>query len=298
MPASIRIKRSITNATPASLLEGELAYSEVSNNLFIGANGGADVVTIGGSGTYLKTAQLLTEILAIDGPGSGINADLLDGFNTATGTTATTIPVRDASGLLPGGITGNAATATKWATGRTVSLTGDATGTSGTLDGTANVSISVTLANSGVTADTYPKVTVNSKGLVTGGASLIASDIPTLTAAKISDFDTQVRTNRLDQMSAPQLDVGWNSRKITGLLDPTNAQDAATKAYVDAADTAGEVMAGAGLTKSGSTLDVGGTADRISVSADAVDIASTYVGQTSITTLGTITTGTWDGGTF
>lgn len=57
----------------------------------------------------------------------------------------------------------------------------------------------------------------------------------------------------------------------------------------------GQIIAGAGLTKNGNTLDVGGTTDRISVSADAVDIASTYVGQTSITTLGTITTGVWEG---
>lgn len=57
----------------------------------------------------------------------------------------------------------------------------------------------------------------------------------------------------------------------------------------------GQITAGAGLTKTGSTLDVVGTAGRISVAADSVDIASTYVGQTSITTLGTVTTGTWAG---
>ena len=58
---------------------------------------------------------------------------------------------------------------------------------------------------------------------------------------------------------------------------------------------AGQITAGAGLTKTGNTLDVIGTANRITVNADSVDIASTYVGQTSITTLGTITTGTWQG---
>lgn len=57
---------------------------------------------------------------------------------------------------------------------------------------------------------------------------------------------------------------------------------------------AGQSIAGNGLTKTGNTLDVVGTPDRISVSADAVDIASTYVGQSSITTLGTIATGTWE----
>lgn len=58
---------------------------------------------------------------------------------------------------------------------------------------------------------------------------------------------------------------------------------------------AGQITAGDGLTKSGNTINAVGTTDRITVSADAIDIASTYAGQTSITTLGTIGTGTWQG---
>lgn len=57
----------------------------------------------------------------------------------------------------------------------------------------------------------------------------------TQTASTISDFDTQVRTSRLDQMSAPTTSVSMNSQKITGLATPTSATDAATKAYVDSA---------------------------------------------------------------
>jgi len=53
-------------------------------------------------------------------------------------------------------------------------------------------------------------------------------------AATISDFDTQVRTNRLDQMAAPTAAVALNGQKITGMADPTAAQDASTKAYTDA----------------------------------------------------------------
>jgi hypothetical protein len=77
-------------------------------------------------------------------------------------------------------------------------------------------------------------------GPTTGGAvaptfrTQVAADIPTLTAAKISDFDTQVRTSRLDQLAAPTASVSLNSQKITNLLDPTAAQDATTKNYVDA----------------------------------------------------------------
>jgi hypothetical protein len=58
---------------------------------------------------------------------------------------------------------------------------------------------------------------------------------------------------------------------------------------------AGQITAGDGLTKTGNTINVVGTADRITANADSVDIASTYAGQSSITTLGTITTGVWNG---
>jgi len=62
--------------------------------------------------------------------------------------------------------------------------------------------------------------------------------------------------------------------------------------------SAGQTIAGNGLTKSGNTIDVNGTTDRITVNASAVDIASTYVGQTSITTLGTISSGSWNADTI
>jgi hypothetical protein len=54
-------------------------------------------------------------------------------------------------------------------------------------------------------------------------------------------------------------------------------------------------VAGAGLTLTSGVLDVIGTADRITANANSIDIASTYVGQSTITTLGTITAGTWQG---
>lgn len=67
-------------------------------------------------------------------------------------------------------ITGNAATASKLQTARTIGATGDATW-SVSFDGSANVSAAITLTNSGVTAGTYKSVTVNAKGLVTGGTN-------------------------------------------------------------------------------------------------------------------------------
>lgn len=58
---------------------------------------------------------------------------------------------------------------------------------------------------------------------------------------------------------------------------------------------AGQITAGAGMTKTGNTLDVVGTSNRIVANANSIDIDAAYVGQTSITTLGTIATGVWNG---
>lgn len=57
--------------------------------------------------------------------------------------------------------------------------------------------------------------------------------------------------------------------------------------------SAGNLIAGDGLTKSGNAINAVGTTNRISVAADAIDISVSYVGQTSITTLGNVTSGTW-----
>jgi hypothetical protein len=66
-----------------------------------------------------------------------------------------------------------------------------------------------------------------------------ASHTGTQTASTISDFDTQVRTSRLDQMAAPTASVSLNSQKITSLATPTANADAATKQYVDTAAASG-----------------------------------------------------------
>jgi len=54
----------------------------------------------------------------------------------------------------------------------------------------------------------------------------------TQTASTISNFDTQVRTNRLDQMAAPTGSVSANSQKITNLATPTSSGDAVSLGYI------------------------------------------------------------------
>jgi hypothetical protein len=85
-----------------------------------------------------------------------------------------------------GALSGNASTATALATGRTISITGDLTYTSGAFDGTGNVTGTGTLANTTVTANSYGSstsvatFTVDSKGRLTAAGS---SAIPTATSS-------------------------------------------------------------------------------------------------------------------
>lgn len=56
--------------------------------------------------------------------------------------------------------------------------------------------------------------------------------------------------------------------------------------------------AGTGMTATGTVYDVNGTTGRITANVDSLDIASDYVGQSSISTLGTVTTGIWNASTI
>lgn len=60
-----------------------------------------------------------------------------------------------------------------------------------------------------------------------------ANHTGTQTASTISDFDTQVRTSRLDQMAAPTASVSLNSQKITNLDTPTASGDAVSLGYLN-----------------------------------------------------------------
>lgn len=92
----------------------------------------------------------------------------------------------NATAGIVGALTGNADTATKLSTARNLSLTGDATATLSSFDGSGNVSAALTFAtvNSNVgsfgSGTAVPVVTVNAKGLVT---AVSTTSIPTATTS-------------------------------------------------------------------------------------------------------------------
>lgn len=103
--------------------------------------------------------------------------------------------------------------------------------------------------------------------------ALVAADIPSLAHTKISDFDTGVRTNRLDQMAAPTGSVSMNSQTITNVSDPVNAQDAATKGFVEATSQGLDVKdscvaATTGNITISTALNNGDTLDGVSLSTN------------------------------
>ncbi|WP_196251486.1 phage tail protein [Pseudomonas aeruginosa] len=153
-----------------------------------------------GSGTFDGSADTALALTLAD---SGVTAGTYPKVNVnakglVTGgaaLTAADLPALDVgkitTGVLPvarggtGNAIGQATTAVKLATPRTISVVGDGTG-SASFDGSANASLSLALANTGVGAGTYTKVSVNAKGLVTGSAALAPADIPGLDWSKIS----------------------------------------------------------------------------------------------------------------
>jgi hypothetical protein len=89
----------------------------------------------------------------------------------------------------------------------------------------------LTLANSGVTAGDYPVVTVNSKGIVTGGRALTASDIPVLnqnTTGNAATATVAVKANTLNNpQSGGGMTFNWSGQAgqpswLWGSNDGTN----------------------------------------------------------------------------
>jgi hypothetical protein len=96
-------------------------------------------------------------------------------------------------------------------------MTGDVTWTSAAFNGSGNVTGTATLANSGVTAGTYTKVTVDVKGRVTSATTLAAGDVPTLNQNTTGSAAT-LTTGRTIGMTG---DVAWTSASFNGSANVT-----------------------------------------------------------------------------
>lgn len=308
MSSIIRIKRSEVSGNPATLAAGELAYSALADN---GSNGG-DRLYIG----------MGTETL-----GNAVNRVVIGGkfftdqITAATSSnTANTLVKRDALGNITvtsvtGDIVGNAATATKWLNPRNLELTGDATATFASVDGSAPVSTALTLAtvnsNTGQfgSSTAIPVVTVNAKGLVTAvttasisttlniaggtGTDGVALGTDTLTFEGGTGVATTVSNNKVSfaigQAVGTTDNVTFNNVTVNGVFSSNDIT--ATSVTVD-----GNAIITGDLTVQGTTTTVNSTTvaigdKNISLAKDATNAAQadgggiTIVGPTTAATL-------------
>ena len=165
LPDDLVHKSDLGSATAAGLVKGSADKDKVA----IGEDGTMSLNTVSGS----KVDGAVAKATDADKLGGVAAADVF----VAGADTTLTSKVKAA------------AAADQLAAEKTISVTGDATG-SAKFDGSKDAAIDITLKDSGVTAGTYTKVTVDAQGRATKGETLDASDIPDLTLAKITDAGT------------------------------------------------------------------------------------------------------------
>ncbi len=330
MPSTLRIKRRASTGAagaPASLANAELAYNEADNTLYYGkGTGGAGgtattIEAIGGPGAYTTLGTTQT----VSGPKTFFGPCVFSGTgtNSATGVTqsssddstrlATTAYVKSVVSAAGGGTV----TSVGLSLPNVFTVSGSPVTSTGTLTATLATQVANRIfAGPGTGADASPTF-----------RALVVDDIPALTAAKISDFNTAVQTNRVDQLAQATQPVTFgNNVTVTGDLTvngTTTTINSTTVSVNDKNLILGDVDSPTTPTDAGADgggITLKGTTDKTFNWVDATDawtssehlnlltgkafyingtsvLSSNTLGSgvtaSSLTSVGTITTGTW-----
>lgn len=191
------------------------------------------------------------------------------------------------TGAITGSLTGNAssatlaAAATKLATARTLSITGDATWTSGNFDGTANVSAALSLAAVGTpVSNALVKITTDTKGRVTATSAATASDVQNLVdSVYVAKTGSTMTGNLTIQNAGPVLVMNSTG---TGQGRYHTWQTAGVNRWVSGVSSAAET---------GSNVGSNFFVQRYDDSGNAIDSPLNINRQTGATTLNSLVVG-------
>ena len=196
------------SSAPESPKAGQVYYNTSSNKYF-GYNGSA-WIDLGSQG-------------AIYSEGSGIDiTDYVVSLDIATGANAGNVTITaDSNGLAANAPTASTSTAGLIEIATDTEVT---TGTSETLAVNPKQLAGKLDKNNAITGATKCKITYDSKGLVTSGADLQASDIPSLTLSKISDVTaTATELNVLDGITATTTELNYVDGVTSSIQDQLDA---------------------------------------------------------------------------
>lgn len=188
--------------------------------------------------------------------------------------------------IVKGGASGAVETADKLTVPRTISISGDGTGST-TFDGSQDVTISLALSDTAVTPGTYTKVTVDSKGRVTKGENIAITDVTGL-QDKISSIETSVggKADKSTTLAGYGITNAYTKTEVDGKVSDLTSQLGTANEAIEGLETAVEgkadkstTLAGYGITDAytASTID-GKLANKADASAVS-ELTSTVAGK-------------------
>ena len=212
-------------------------------------------ITVVGGGvsaaTYIGDANQLTNLNATQILTGTVPAARLTGsyninvVGNLTGNVAGNV-TGNTQGVHTGSVVGNATTATTWATGRTITLTGDVTGVSAAFDGSGNLSFATTIAANSVALGTDTTGQYASTVTVSGtGLSATAVNADDGTAYTITSNATSANTGNtlVSRAANGNFDAGTITATFSGNITGNVAGNVTGAASLNVLKT-GDAMTG------------------------------------------------------
>jgi hypothetical protein len=230
-----------TKGSPLTNAEVDANFSNISTQ-----------IALGQTAASYTAADVLAKLITVDGVGSGLDADLLDGLTSASANTASTVVVRDASGNFSAGtitaaLTGNASTAT--ALTATLGVAAGGTGATSASDARTNLGVAIGTDVQAYDADLAAIAgvasTANALPYFTGAGAAAVTTLSVYGRTLIDDADAATARGTLG------LVLGTDVQPFDGDLSAIGALTGTSGVYVKtAANTAAlrTITAGTGIT--------------------------------------------------